>query len=191
MTGMTGMTGMRGVLGMTCDVVVVDDRISCTPEHPPVIRPSSDDVTWSVLRPGLAAELKRSNRPEGPKNRVHGHFSEYCVADCRTERYTPPVGPEGPRMSAVPNQQSRIDFRLQSEHKALIERAASVHGQTVTQFAIAALVKAAHESIQQASLTELSTRDRDVFLQMLDSNAAPNAALKKAAKRYRSRRART
>jgi len=185
------MTGMTDMLGVTNDVVVVDDRLNCTPEHLPVIRPGGEDVTWSVLRPGLAAELKRSNRPEGPKNGGHGQFSEYCVADCCTERNASPVGPEDPRMSAVPNQQSRIDFRLQSKHKALIERAASVHGQTVTQFAIAALVKAAHESIQQASLTELSTRDRDVFLQMLDSNAAPNAALKKAAKRYRSRRART
>ena len=59
--------------------------------------------------------------------------------------------------------------------------------QTVTQFAIATLVKAAHESIQHAALTELSIRDRDVFLEMLDSDAEPNAALKKAAKRYRAR----
>lgn len=92
-------------------------------------------------------------------------------------------------MTALPNQPARLDFRLQSEHKALIERAAGVAGQTVTQFAIATLVKAAHQSIQQASLTELSTRDRDVFLDMLDSSAEPSAALKKAAKRYRSRRA--
>jgi uncharacterized protein (DUF1778 family) len=98
------------------------------------------------------------------------------------------VESEGLQMSARRNQQSRIDFRLLSEHKALIERAATVHGQTITQFAIAALVKAAHESIQQAALTELSTRDRDAFLEMLDSNAEPNAALRKAAKRYRSRR---
>ncbi len=91
-------------------------------------------------------------------------------------------------MSALPNQQSRLDFRLQSEHKALIERAASAHGQTVTQFAIATLLKAAHESIQRASVTGLSMRDRDVFLEMLGSNAEPNAVLKKAAERYRSRR---
>jgi uncharacterized protein (DUF1778 family) len=92
-------------------------------------------------------------------------------------------------MSALPNQSARLDFRLQREHKALIERAASVHGQTVTQFAVSALLQAAHESIQQASLTTLSTRDRDVFLQMLDSSAAPTAALKQAAKRHHARRA--
>ncbi len=88
--------------------------------------------------------------------------------------------------SARPNQTTRLDFRLRSEHKTLIERAASVHGQTVTQFAVATLVKAAHESIQQGSLTELSIRDRDVFLAMLDSDMVPAAALKMAVERYRS-----
>ncbi len=88
--------------------------------------------------------------------------------------------------SALTNQTARLDFRLPSEHKALVEHAACVHGQTVTQFAIATLVKAAHESIEQAALTELSIRDRDVFLEMLDFDAEPNAALKKAAKRYRA-----
>lgn len=91
-------------------------------------------------------------------------------------------------MSALPNPQSRLDFRLQSDHKALIERAARLHGQTVTQFAIAALLKAARESIQDASVTELSLRDRDIFLSMLDEQAEPNEALKKAAERYRSHR---
>jgi uncharacterized protein (DUF1778 family) len=90
-------------------------------------------------------------------------------------------------MSALPNQPARLDFRLSGDHKALIERAASAAGQTVTQFAIAALLKAANESIQQATLTELSTRDRDVFVKMLDETE-PNAALKKAAKRYREHR---
>ena len=90
--------------------------------------------------------------------------------------------------AALPNQNARLDFRLPNEQKSLIERAASVQGQTVTQFAIATLVQAAHETIQQASLTELSIRDRDVFLGMLDSDAEPNAVLKKAAERYRSRR---
>ena len=87
-------------------------------------------------------------------------------------------------MATIPNQIARLDFRLQREQKSLIERAASVHGQTVTQFAISTLVKTAHESIQQASLTKLSVSDRDVFLEMLDSNVQPNAALKKATTRY-------
>ena len=83
--------------------------------------------------------------------------------------------------------QTRLDFRIKTEHKSLIERAASVKGQTVTDFAVAALVKAANESIDQATSTRLSQADSRIFLQMLNSQAAPNAALRSAAKRYKSR----
>jgi uncharacterized protein (DUF1778 family) len=91
-------------------------------------------------------------------------------------------------MSALPNRATRLDFRIPSEQKALIERAASIQGQTVTQFAIAALVRTSHEAIQQATLTQLTDHDRVRFLDMLSSDAEPNAALKLAAKRYRERR---
>jgi uncharacterized protein (DUF1778 family) len=90
--------------------------------------------------------------------------------------------------SRRPIQKVRLDFRLRADHKALIEQAAAVQGQTVTDFGIANLVKAAHETIQQATLTQLSARDRDVFLQMLDTDTEPNAALKAAAERYKARR---
>lgn len=91
-------------------------------------------------------------------------------------------------MSVPPNESTRLDFRLAREQKALIERAAGLLGQTVSQFAIATLVHSAHETIQHAAQTELTSRDRDRFLSMLASDAAPNAALKSAAKRYRARR---
>ncbi len=91
-------------------------------------------------------------------------------------------------MSAPPNRTTRLDLRLPSEHKALIERAASIQGQTVTQFAIATLVRSSHEAIQQATLAQLTDHDRVRFLDMLSSDAEPNAALKLAATRYRERR---
>jgi uncharacterized protein (DUF1778 family) len=90
-------------------------------------------------------------------------------------------------MPASSNASARLGFRLQSEQKSLIERAASIHGQTVTQFAISALLRAAHESIQDAGATELSPRDREVFLEMLDADGKPNAVLERAALRYRER----
>ncbi len=93
-------------------------------------------------------------------------------------------------MSAIPKTQSeRLDFRLTPEHKALIERAASVQGQTVSSFASAALLKAADEVIQNQTTRTLSARDSKTFLAML-SSAEPNAALKAAAKRYKRRSAR-
>ena len=94
-------------------------------------------------------------------------------------------------MSAAPNLPStRMDFRLSAEHKSLIERAASVDGQTVSNFAISSLVKAAEEAIRRATNRALSARDSQAFLEMLESNAEPNAALKAAARRYKDRRVR-
>lgn len=91
-------------------------------------------------------------------------------------------------MSAVPNPSARLDFRLAPEHKSLIERAASIDGQTVSSFVIATLVRAAKETIERGSLITLSQRDSEAFLRMLDSDEEPNEALKAAAARYKQRR---
>lgn len=94
-------------------------------------------------------------------------------------------------MSAMPKTQSeRLDFRLTPEHKARIERAASVQGQTVSSFASAALLKAADEVIANQTERTLSARDSKLFLTMLSASTEPNAALKAAAKRYKRRSAR-
>jgi uncharacterized protein (DUF1778 family) len=88
-------------------------------------------------------------------------------------------------MSALPNQpSSRLDFRISPEHKALIERAASAQGQTVSNFAIASLLKAAEEAIHSETQRVLSARDGRRFLAMLDAAGTPNAALRAAAARY-------
>lgn len=93
-------------------------------------------------------------------------------------------------MSALPSQPGRLDFRIAPEHKALIERAATLEGQTVSSFAISSLIKAAEESIQRATARTLSARDARIFLDMLENDSPPNPALKAAAKRYKARRGR-
>ena len=50
------------------------------------------------------------------------------------------------------------------------------------------LVKAADEVIQGETARTLSARDSQTFLNMLSSDAAPNAALKAAAKRYKAKK---
>lgn len=84
---------------------------------------------------------------------------------------------------------SRLDFRLNRQVKEVIERAAVVSGQSVSDFAVSALYRTAKEVLEREQTTHLSNRDRDVFLAMLDSDAKPNEALKRATKRYKSRRA--
>jgi uncharacterized protein (DUF1778 family) len=89
------------------------------------------------------------------------------------------------------NQKSdaRLDFRLNRQMKEVIEQAAAVSGQSVSDFAVSALYRTAKEVLEREQTTRLSNRDRDVFLAMLDSDAKPNETLKRAVKRYKSRRA--
>jgi uncharacterized protein (DUF1778 family) len=87
-----------------------------------------------------------------------------------------------------PKADARINVRLSSELKRTIEAAASALGQSVSEFAISTVVREARQVLCDAQVTHLSVRDRDRFLDALDAvDTRPNAALKAAAKRYRTR----
>lgn len=88
-------------------------------------------------------------------------------------------------MSTAKND-ARINFRLSSELKKTIEDAAAEMGQSITDFAISTLVQTARRILQEQQVTRLSERDRDRFAAALDEESSkPNAALVKAAKRYK------
>jgi uncharacterized protein (DUF1778 family) len=81
---------------------------------------------------------------------------------------------------------ARLNFRLPSELKEVIEEAAAQLGQSVSDFAIGTLVEHARSVIQQKNATDLTNRDRDRFIDLLDDrDAKPNAALVKAVRRYK------
>jgi len=80
---------------------------------------------------------------------------------------------------------SRLNFRLPSELKEVIEEAAASLGQSVSDFAVSTLVRQARAVIHEQSVTVLTDRDRDRFIALLDdADARPNPALLKAARRY-------
>lgn len=83
----------------------------------------------------------------------------------------------------------RMNFRLDAQLKQLIEQAAGLEGQTLTEFAVSNLVQSARETIRGSQVTELSRRDWKAFMTLLDTDAEPNDALKRAARRHRKRRA--
>lgn len=87
----------------------------------------------------------------------------------------------------APVRDARLDFRLQSEHKRLIEQAAMASGQTVSEFALSRLLDVARETVERATTTQLSRRDREVFLALISEEFEPNEALQAAAERYRRR----
>jgi uncharacterized protein (DUF1778 family) len=87
--------------------------------------------------------------------------------------------------SAVPSD-ARIAIRLPASFKSTIEEAAALRGQSLTDFAVSTLMDGAHRIIEENRVTELSNRDRDRFLAMLDDDQVrPNKALRAAAKAYR------
>ena len=89
-------------------------------------------------------------------------------------------------MSSIVENDVSLDVHLPSGLKAVVEQAATHLGQTVSEFAAAALVRTAYDVIQQHERTQLSNRDRDVFLALLeDADAEPNDALQAAADHYK------
>ncbi len=75
---------------------------------------------------------------------------------------------------------ARLNFRLSSEAKEKIERAAVASGLTVTDFAVHSLINTAEAVLERQHMRKLTNRDRDVFLALLDADDEPNEALKKA-----------
>lgn len=83
---------------------------------------------------------------------------------------------------------TRLNFRLSSDLKRVIEEAAVSLGQSVSDFAVGTLVDRARAVIDRRDVTVLSDRDRDRVIALLDDvDAVPNAALVKAAENYGKR----
>ena len=85
---------------------------------------------------------------------------------------------------------ARLDVRLPGQLKNLIQEAAELSGQTMSDFVVSTLSTTARRILHQERLTVLSDRDRDIFLKMLDADAKPNQALRRAAKWYKKHHAR-
>jgi uncharacterized protein (DUF1778 family) len=80
---------------------------------------------------------------------------------------------------------TRLDVRLQADHKNLIEQAASMLGQSVSSFAVSTLVREAGRVVEESVILKLSNRDRDIFLAMLDNPPEPNDRLRRAFDRHK------
>lgn len=93
--------------------------------------------------------------------------------------------PENGQMNRHRNQKSvRIEVRITPEAKELIERAAVLTGQSLTDFTVSNLTETALATIERHKRVILSDRDRDLFLAALDRPAKPLPALKKASLRH-------
>jgi uncharacterized protein (DUF1778 family) len=81
-------------------------------------------------------------------------------------------------------QTARLEIRLDSKRKRLIEQAADLLGQSVSTFTISSAVRQASEVVERFGTLTLSDRDQDAFLKALDNPPRPRARLAKAFKAH-------
>ena len=86
-------------------------------------------------------------------------------------------------MTTNQTKDARLQIRLGRQLKDLIERAAILSGQNMSDFATTVLAERARQVVEKHETTVLSNRDRDLFLAILDRDYEPNEALKRASKR--------
>ena len=83
-------------------------------------------------------------------------------------------------------QDERIDARLSKANKALLKKAADLSGQPISQFLVVSAIARAQVVIEEHTQTRLSAEAGKKFLSLIE-NDRPNAALLKAATRYRAK----
>lgn len=84
---------------------------------------------------------------------------------------------EGTLMATItaPKRDARLDLRMRSEEREEIERAASLKGMTITQWALQKLTASAREDIQEETVTRLSMQAFDDFKAALDQGMPSEA----------------
>lgn len=84
------------------------------------------------------------------------------------------------------NKTERVVSRVSPDVKALLTQAASWAGfSSINQFMVHSAMQEAERILRQEQVIHLSPRDTQAFLDALENPPKPNAALLKAAKRYR------
>lgn len=80
--------------------------------------------------------------------------------------------------------EDRIDVRVDAEFKERIQEAASLRGQSLSEFAISCLAERAEKVLREQAILELSRRDRERFVEVLTNPPSPTDALLEATRLY-------
>ena len=80
---------------------------------------------------------------------------------------------------------ARLEARVSTEQKAMLQRAATLSGRTLSEFVVASAQEAASRVIQEHETIHLSRAEQIAFVSALLDPPAPNARLRKAAAAYR------
>ncbi|HUF08414.1 MAG TPA: DUF1778 domain-containing protein [Rhodothermales bacterium] len=86
---------------------------------------------------------------------------------------------------------ARLELRSTLTQKTIIERAASLLGESVTSFVLSTVLRDAVKVINEHQVTELSLRDWSRFEVIVGDDAEPNTHLTESMKLYRRKVARS
>jgi uncharacterized protein (DUF1778 family) len=95
---------------------------------------------------------------------------------------TTSLSENGPRPSL---KSQRLMARISADQKRLLQRAADIRGQTLTEFVVSAAQEAATRAIVDHEVIELSLNDSRAFAEGLLDPPPVGASLRAAARRYR------
>lgn len=84
----------------------------------------------------------------------------------------------------ISGRKGRLDFRLESEARALLERAAAIEGRTLSEFVRHAAIEHARRAVAEYETLQLNDEARAEFLRALDNPPEPSARLRDAYTRY-------
>lgn len=82
---------------------------------------------------------------------------------------------------------ARLEARVPSEQKDFFQRAATLAGQTLSEFVIESTQKAAAKVVQEHDLIRLSREEQIAFVTALLSPSEPGTRLRQAAESYRQK----
>lgn len=87
-----------------------------------------------------------------------------------------------PRIST---RSQRLEARVTPEQKQLFERAAALHGRSISEFVVSSAEDAAMRTIHEHDVLHLSVRDSRAFVESLLNPSGPNEHLSRAAAAYK------
>ena len=83
--------------------------------------------------------------------------------------------------------QQRLEARVTSDQKWIIERAAAIRGTSVTDFVVQSAQEKAEEVVRTSEVIRLQREDAELFVKLLLNPPKPNAKFKAAMKRHLER----
>src|ERR1700693_6256644 len=90
-----------------------------------------------------------------------------------------------PRARRPALKSQRLMARISTDQKRLLQRAADIRGQTLTEFVVSAAQEGATRAIVDQEVIELSLRDSQAFAEGLLNPPPVDASLRAAARRYK------